>query len=68
MVYLVGYEEKRIVSYIRKLYKELNNLPHNFGAAVGYSMRTDDIKTIDDAINEATLDMRSKKESRETGI
>jgi sugar phosphate isomerase/epimerase len=29
-------------------YKELNNLPHNFGAAIGYSMRTDDIKTIDD--------------------
>ncbi len=68
LVYLVGYEEKRVVSYIRKLYKEFNNLPYEYGAAVGYSMRTDDLKTIDDAINEATLDMRSKKESRETGV
>lgn len=68
LIYLIGYEEKRIVSYIRKLYKELNNLPHNFGAAIGFSMRTDDLKTIDDAINEATLDMRSKKESRETRV
>ncbi len=68
LVYLVGYEEKRVVSYIRKLYKELNNLPHKFGAAIGYSMRTDDLKTIDDAVNEATLDMRSKKESRESNV
>ena len=32
------------------------------GAAVGYSIITDDIKTIDDAINEASLDMKTKKE------
>ena len=31
-------------------------------AAVGYSMITDEIKTIDDAINEATLEMRRDKE------
>jgi len=68
LIYLIGYEEKRIVSYIRKLYKEFNHLPYEYGAAIGYSMRTDDIKTIDDAINEATLDMRSKKESRETKV
>ena len=46
LIYLVGYEEKRVVSYIRKLYKEFNNLPYEYGAAVGYSMRTDDLKTI----------------------
>ena len=28
----------------------------------GYSMIVDDIKTIDDAINEATLDMKTDKE------
>ena len=44
------------------MYKDLKELPHNFGAAIGYSMITDDIKTIDDAINEATLEMRSNKE------
>ena len=30
--------------------------------AIGYSIITDGIKTIDDAINEATLDMRNNKE------
>ena len=40
----------------------MKNLPYRFGAAVGYSMIVDDIKTIDDAINEATLDMKTDKE------
>ena len=40
----------------------MKNLPYRFGAAVGYSMIVDDIKTIDDAINEATLSMRQAKE------
>lgn len=62
LIYLVGYDEKQVVSYCRKMYKDLKELPHNFGAALGYSMITDDIKTIDDAINEATLEMRSNKE------
>lgn len=30
--------------------------------AIGYSMIMDDIKTIDDAINEATLEMKTVKE------
>ncbi len=62
LIYLVGYDEKQIISYIRKLNKELKDLSHGFGAATGYSMITDEIKTIDDAINEATLDMKSNKE------
>lgn len=62
LIYLVGYDEKQIVSYIRKLNKELKELAHGFGAAIGYSMITDAIKTIDDAVNEATLDMRASKE------
>ena len=33
-----------------------------FGAAIGYSMITDEIKTLDDAINEATLEMITNKE------
>lgn len=62
LIYMVGYEEKQVVAYIKKMTKELNNLPHGFGAAFGYSMITDGIKTIDDAVNEATLDMRNNKE------
>ena len=62
LIYMVGYDEKQIVSYIRKLNKEFKDLSHSFGAAIGYSIITDEIKTIDDAINEATLDMRNVKE------
>ena len=40
----------------------MKNLPHEFGAAIGYSMIDDSIKTIDDAINEATLEMINSKE------
>lgn len=62
LIYMVEYDEKQIVAYIRKLHKEFKELSHNFGAAIGYSIITDEIKTIDDAINEATLDMRNNKE------
>lgn len=62
LIYLVGYDEKQIVSYIRKLNKEFKELAHGFGVALGYSMINDAIKTIDDAINEATIEMRNNKE------
>lgn len=65
LIYLVGYDEKQIVAYKRKLSKEFKELAHGFGAAVGYSMINDGLKTIDDAINEATLDMRNNKEETE---
>lgn len=63
LIYMVGYSEKDVISYTRKIYKELKELPYGFGAAIGYSMIMDDVKTVDDAINEATLDMRNKKEN-----
>ena len=62
LIYLVNYDEKQVISYIRKLNKELKDLSHGFGAAIGYSMINDGLKTIDDAINEATLDMKTNKE------
>jgi len=62
LIYLVGYQEKQVVSYIRKLYKEFKNLPYEHGAAIGYSMINSDSKTIEDAINEAVEDMKNKKE------
>ncbi len=65
LIYLVGYQEKQIISYIRKLYKEFKNLPYEHGASIGYSMITNEMKTIEDAINEAVEDMRNKKNETE---
>ncbi len=62
LIYLVGYSERQVSAYTKKLFKELKKLPHEFGAGVGFSMITDEIKTLDDAINEATLEMVSSKE------
>ena len=62
LIYLVGYSEKQIISYLRKLNKEFKSLNHGFGAASGYSIIMDAIKTVDDAVNEATLDMKNNKE------
>ena len=62
LIYLIGYSEKQISVYCKKLFKEMKNLPHEFGAEIGYSMIEDSIKNIDDAINEATLEMINKKE------
>ena len=62
LIYAIGYTEKQISTYKSKLVKEFEKLPHGFGAAIGYSMIEDEIKTIDDAINEAALEMRTDKE------
>ena len=62
LVYLVGYSERQVETYAKKLEKEMKSLPHDLGASVGYSMIEDDIKTLDDAINEATLEMMTKKQ------
>ncbi len=63
IIYLVGYSEAQIDVYLKKMRKELTELPYGFGASVGSSMIFDNIKTIDDAINEAMIDMQSDKES-----
>ena len=62
VIYMVGYNEKQVVSYLRKLNREFKNLSHGFGSASGYSIINDAIKTIDDALNEATIDMKNNKE------
>ena len=67
LIYMVGYEKSKVVSYMRKLYKELGELPYGYGATLGYSMIEDDIKTIDDAINEAVLEIRASKEMNSKG-
>ena len=64
LIYLVGYEESKVITYMRRLYKEFKNLPYKFGASLGYSMILDDVKTIDDAINEAVLEIKTNKENQ----
>lgn len=63
LIYLVGYSEKQVATYALKLEKEMKSLPHEFGASIGYSMIFDEIKSLDDAINEATLEMMTKKQN-----
>ena len=63
LIYMISYDEKQAAAYLRKLTKEFKELSHGFGAALGYSVITDGIKTIDDAVNEATLDMKTNKEA-----
>lgn len=62
LVYLVGYDERQVVSYIKKLHKEFKNMPYDFGASIGHSMIDSDKKLVEDALNEAVEDMKNKKQ------
>ena len=59
---MVGYSEKQILSYIKKLVKGFKKLPHNSGVAIGFSLIEDDTKLVEDAYNEALIKMRENKE------
>ncbi len=63
VIYTVGYSKKQIINYIHKLNKELKKMPYNYGAEFGYSIIENNLKTIEDALNEATQDMKNKKAS-----
>lgn len=62
MIYLVGYNQKQVTSYIHKLSKEFSNLPYNYGVCMTYSMIDNDLKSIEDAINECIEDIKKQKE------
>ena len=47
---------------IHKLNREFKKLPFDYGVAVGYSMILDDVKSIEDATNEAVEQVKSQKE------
>lgn len=61
MIYLVGFNQKQITSYIHKLNKEFNNLPYQYGVCISYSMIVDDLKSIEDAINECVEAIKNQK-------
>ena len=63
VIYTVGYSQKQIVNYIHKLNKELKRMPYNYGAEFGYSVIQNNLKTVEDALNEAIEDMKNKKAS-----
>ena len=65
LIYLLSYDEQFVSSYAKKISKLLKDLPHENGATTGYSMIEDDMKTIEDAINEAILDMATNRELRQ---
>ena len=62
VIYLVGYSTRQVSNYIHKLNKEIKKLPFDFGAEFGQSIIEDDIKTVEDALNEAVEDMKEHKE------
>ncbi len=65
VVYLVGYSAKQITSYIHKLTKEFKKLPYtNHSVRISYSMILDDLKSIEDAMNECVEDIKKQKESK----
>lgn len=63
VIYTVGYSQKQVINYIHKLNKELKKMPYNYGAEFGYSIIENNLKTVEDALNEAVEDMKSKKAS-----
>ena len=67
LIYMVGYDEKKVVEYVKNIMKEMKKVPNSLGMAAGYSMILDEVKTVDDAINEAIIMMNKNKEKRNKG-
>ena len=63
LIYLMEYNERQIEIYSKKLKRELKKLPHFFGASIGYSVINSEVKSIEDAINEASIMMRKDKKN-----
>lgn len=67
LVYMVGYDEKKVLEYTKKMVREMREVPDSLGVEVGYSMILDEVKTVDDAINEAIIMLSKNKEKRNKG-
>ena len=66
MIYLVGYDEKKVGSYIHKLNREIQSSLSNrdYGVSIGYSMINSEQTTIDDAINDSLMMIKKSKGSQ----
>ena len=62
LIYMVGYSENEVIDYTKKLTNDMRNIPNSSGVKIGYSMIMDEVKSVDDAINEA-INMMSKEKS-----
>ncbi len=63
MIYLVGHDEKKIVTYIHKLNREFASVLPNkdHGVSIGYTMILNEQMTIDDAINDTLVKISKSK-------
>ena len=64
LIYMIGYDEKKVVEYAKKMVKEMKNIPNSSGVEMGYSMIMDEVKTVDDAINESITMLVKNKEKK----
>ena len=62
IIYMVGYDEDKVKEYMNKLLKLMRGVPKSLGVDAGYSMIFDEVKTVDDAINEAILMMMKSRD------
>ena len=68
MIYLVGYDEKKIGTYIHKLNREFASVLPNkeYGVSIGYTMILNEQMTIDDAINDSLGKISKSKVNKDT--
>ncbi len=66
IIYLVGYDEKKIATLIHKLNREItSSLPNKeYGISIGYAMILNEQTTIDDAINDSLTMIKKSKSNR----
>ena len=62
IIYMVGYDENKVFEHMNKILKLMGDIPKCLGVRAGYSMIFDEVKTVDDAINEAILMMMKEKD------
>lgn len=63
IIYMIGYSKDKVVEYARKLNRKMKSISNAYGVEYGYSMILDEVKSVDDAINES-ITMMSKAKAR----
>ena len=64
IIYMIGYNKERTEKYAKKLAAEMKNIPNLTNVSLGYSMILDEVKTIDDAINESITMLKKNRDKR----